>query len=496
MEFSPLYTRRLSGSYSSRNSFVDDALEQLEFNINDISRASSPASVISVSARSEGFRERRHRSTGRADDEYRRKYSRIKSELELEKNKIRHLQEERVEEIRKLREAFENDRKLEMVSLQNRWEEDRKKELARFKEELIKQKDFELQQVLMYKESEKRQQVKAEEKKEKGKQKVDEEKLEVEDEDESIAGRDGDNDVATVSGKGQGREGGKEERRRQRMDKKHADDDLKHLDLVSKDGGSSQDHKRSRSHRTVSGSEGDRDTVHRRRHRAHEKSEKHISDTPEPVILKSSEHEQVRNRKNDKHISDALEPVILESSEHEQVKNRKNDKHISDALEPVILESSEHEQVKNRKNDKHISDALEPVILESSEHEQVKNRKNDKHISDALEPVILESSEHEQVKNRKNDKHISDVVVSGVLENPESERVKNKTVKDTTSTQDAVASASKLLSEKVISKVSVDVQTDLLGTDIAGNDESKVDKENEKTSELEKRIKDLEVERI
>lgn len=54
MEFSPLYTRRLSGSYSSRNSFVDDALEQLEFNINDISRASSPASVISVSARSEG----------------------------------------------------------------------------------------------------------------------------------------------------------------------------------------------------------------------------------------------------------------------------------------------------------------------------------------------------------------------------------------------------------------------------------------------------------
>ena len=53
MELSALYTRRLSGS-SSRNSFDAEALEQLEFNINDISRASSPASVTSVSARSEG----------------------------------------------------------------------------------------------------------------------------------------------------------------------------------------------------------------------------------------------------------------------------------------------------------------------------------------------------------------------------------------------------------------------------------------------------------
>lgn len=243
----------------------------------------------------------------------------------------------------------------------------------------------------MYKESEKRQQVKADEKKDKGKQKVNEEKLEVEDEDESIAGRDGDNDVATVSGKGQGREGSKEERRRQRVDKKHADEDLKHSDLVSKDGGSSQDSKRSRSHRTTSGSEGDRDTVHRRRHRTHEKSEKHTSDV--------------------------------------------------------------------------------------------------------LEPVVLENSEHEPVKNRKSEKHSSDVVESIIVENSEIELAKNRTVKDTISTQGAVTNISKVVSETVISKVSVDVQTVLSGTDIAGNDEIKVEKENEKTLVLEKRINDLEAER-
>ena len=37
--------------------------------------------------------------------------------------------QERVDEMRKLREAFENDKKLEMMSLQSRLEEEKKKEV-------------------------------------------------------------------------------------------------------------------------------------------------------------------------------------------------------------------------------------------------------------------------------------------------------------------------------------------------------------------------------
>lgn len=77
-----------------------------------------------------GFaRDKRYRGSLRGDDEYRRKYAKIKNELEVERIKSRQLQQERVEEMRRLREAFESDRKLEIASLQNKLEEERKKEV-------------------------------------------------------------------------------------------------------------------------------------------------------------------------------------------------------------------------------------------------------------------------------------------------------------------------------------------------------------------------------
>ncbi|KAH9525755.1 hypothetical protein Btru_002273 [Bulinus truncatus] len=264
MEYSSLYTRRLSGSYSSRNSFNEDALEQLEFNINDISRASSPASVISISAKSEGFRERRHRSSGRYDDEYRKKYSIVRGELEQEKIKSRQLHLEKEEEIRKMRELLENERKLAVVAVQNRLEEEKKRELTKLKEELIKQKEFELQQVLMYREAERKhhhsqkpgenkrgrkEELKTEEK----------EKNEAEEEDEQVGLKDGDNDVAVIGEKGRLKEGGKEEKRRLRLggDKQLVEEEPRAPAVGPKEGGTLNEHKRTprtpRSHRISDG---------------------------------------------------------------------------------------------------------------------------------------------------------------------------------------------------------------------------------------------------
>ncbi|KAK0054145.1 cilia- and flagella-associated protein 251 [Biomphalaria pfeifferi] len=291
MEYSPLYTRRLSGSYSSRNSFNEDALEQLEFNINDISRASSPASVISISARSEEvelrgikdsrFRERRHRGSGRYDDEYRKKYSIMRGELEVEKNKSRQLQQEKEEELRMLRDTLENERRMAMIAMQNRLEEEQKKELNKLKEELIKQKDFELQQVLLYRETDKklrhshksgenRRGAKEEETKtmEKERVGVDEE------EDEQIGLKDGDNDVAVVSEKGRTKDGSREERRKLKQVIEKQEEESKSTDVGLKDGTVSADHRRTprtpRTHRISDGYLADKEsgTTHRSR-RAH-----------------------------------------------------------------------------------------------------------------------------------------------------------------------------------------------------------------------------------
>ena len=144
--------RRLSGS-SSKVSLRDEDMEMLDFNINDISRASSPASI---SAKSEGHlhRDRRQRHSFRGDEDYRRRYSKLKAELEVERAKVKAMNKDKIEEMRQIREFYEKERKQEHAAMEKRFEDEKKKELARMKEEVIKQKDYELQQVLKYKEDE------------------------------------------------------------------------------------------------------------------------------------------------------------------------------------------------------------------------------------------------------------------------------------------------------------------------------------------------------
>ncbi|KAL8594462.1 hypothetical protein ACOMHN_018170 [Nucella lapillus] len=144
--------QRLSGS-SSKVSLRDEDMEMLDFNIHDISRASSPASV---SAKSEGHlhRERRHRHSVRGDEDYRRRYNKLKSELDAERGKVKAMNREKIEEMRQIREFYENERRQEHAAIQKKFEEEKKREVSRLKGEMIKQKDYELQQVLKYKEDE------------------------------------------------------------------------------------------------------------------------------------------------------------------------------------------------------------------------------------------------------------------------------------------------------------------------------------------------------
>ncbi|CAG5133590.1 unnamed protein product, partial [Candidula unifasciata] len=258
MEFSPQYTRKLSGS-STISSFKEDALEQLEFNINDISRASSPASVISTSARSEGhgwFKDRRHRHSGRGEEEYRRRYFRMKAELELERMKALQLQQEREAETRKWKDAFENDKRLQIAALHKRMQEEKTREIGKLKEDLLRQKDFELQQVLLYRESERNQQHQTDqqqtgqqkvhrvvETREKGRRsqgrRLKKDRDDTVDSEENRVERDADNDVAVASGKLRTRASTLHDERR----KHRSVFGRSSLDLDSKDGGSLSEHK-------------------------------------------------------------------------------------------------------------------------------------------------------------------------------------------------------------------------------------------------------------
>lgn len=154
--------RRLSGS-SNKMSLKDEDMEILDFNINDISRASSPASI---SARSEGHmhRERRHHhhhrhsfrsgGGGSGDDDYRRRYNKLKAELEMERSKVKAMTREKIEEMRHIREYYEDERRQEQAKLLKTFEDDKQREVSKVREELLRQKDYELQQVLKYKEDE------------------------------------------------------------------------------------------------------------------------------------------------------------------------------------------------------------------------------------------------------------------------------------------------------------------------------------------------------
>ncbi|BFZ18426.1 hypothetical protein BsWGS_21465 [Bradybaena similaris] len=299
MEFSPLYTRRLSGN-STLSNFKEDALEQLEFNINDISRASSPASVISISARSEGhgsFRDRRYRNSGRGDDDYRRKYSRIKAELEHQRMKAQQLQQEREEEMRKWKDAFENDRRLQIVAIHKRVEEEKKREIAKLKEDLLRQKDFELQQVLMYRESERKQHQKEHrvvesQQKERSSQEY---RSGIDESEENMIEKDGDNDIGLASGKVRARASTLHDERK----KRRSAFSRRSLDLDSKDGGSLSEHKRNskelKASKSEDGLEAEKENIGRRR-RGSGVSSRVVNKVEGPVVAKIDKVEGTINK--------------------------------------------------------------------------------------------------------------------------------------------------------------------------------------------------------
>lgn len=146
MQMPTAYPRRYSSA--SRHGPSDDLDYELDFN--DASRTSSPVSTRSEPRRRD--REHRHRSS--QSEDIRRKYARLKGELELERTRTKQLHKEKTEELRQLRELFEKDRKQELDSIKSKLEKEKQRDLAKMRENLVKEKDFELQQVLKYKDDE------------------------------------------------------------------------------------------------------------------------------------------------------------------------------------------------------------------------------------------------------------------------------------------------------------------------------------------------------
>ncbi|KAK3083880.1 hypothetical protein FSP39_004557 [Pinctada imbricata] len=144
-------TQRRYHSAFQRLNLKDD----FEFDINDISRASTPTSTMS--SKSEGHRrrsERSHHHRSHSIEDYKRKIARLKSELESEKARTKQMHREKSSEIKMLREAYEKDKKKEIESIEVKLTEAKKREIELLQETIMKNKDKELQQVLRYKEGE------------------------------------------------------------------------------------------------------------------------------------------------------------------------------------------------------------------------------------------------------------------------------------------------------------------------------------------------------
>ncbi|XP_078338451.1 peripheral-type benzodiazepine receptor-associated protein 1-like isoform X7 [Crassostrea virginica] len=125
--------------------------DEFDFDINDISRASTPTSTMS--SKSEGRRhEKSHRS--HSIDDYKRKIARLKSELEAEKARTKQLYREKSSEIKSLQEAYKKEREKEINNLEMKLSQEKQKEIEIIQENITKKKDKELQQVLRYKEEE------------------------------------------------------------------------------------------------------------------------------------------------------------------------------------------------------------------------------------------------------------------------------------------------------------------------------------------------------
>ena len=134
--------------YSFRRLSLKD---DFEFDINDISRASTPTSTMS--SKSEGHRrrgERSHHHRSHSIDDYKRKIARLKSELEAEKARTKQMHREKSSEIKTLRESYERDKKKEIESIEAKLSEAKRREVKMLQETITKTKDKELQQVLRW----------------------------------------------------------------------------------------------------------------------------------------------------------------------------------------------------------------------------------------------------------------------------------------------------------------------------------------------------------
>ena len=132
----------------------DSRDNEYEFDVNDISRASTPTSTFS--SKSEGRKkEREHRYSV---DDYKRKIARLKSELDMEKARNKKVHKEKSSELRDLRESYEIRKRTEIEEVEKRFKAAQDEELKRkeevLKEELKSIKDKEVKQVLKYKEDE------------------------------------------------------------------------------------------------------------------------------------------------------------------------------------------------------------------------------------------------------------------------------------------------------------------------------------------------------
>jgi predicted RNase H-like nuclease (RuvC/YqgF family) len=119
--------------------------DEFDFDINDISRASTPTSTMS--SKSEGRRrEKSHRS--HSIDDYKRKIARLKSELEAEKARTKQLYRDKSSEIKSLQEAYKKEREKEISNLETKLSQEKQKEIEIIQENITKKKDRELQEVL------------------------------------------------------------------------------------------------------------------------------------------------------------------------------------------------------------------------------------------------------------------------------------------------------------------------------------------------------------
>ena len=146
-------SRRRTKSPSYRH-VRDSRDNDFEFDVNDISRASTPTSTFS--SKSDGRKkEREHRHSV---EDYKRKIARLKSELDMEKAKNKKVHKEKSSELRDLRESYEIRKRTELEEAEKRLrtvqEEEIKRKEEELKEELRNIKDKEVKQVLKYKEDE------------------------------------------------------------------------------------------------------------------------------------------------------------------------------------------------------------------------------------------------------------------------------------------------------------------------------------------------------